>query len=138
MLITEYHPFGWTWTAIYSGYDPENPECQQDEVHCLNEVREDGTLRHFDDIDQDRITALVLQPKEDHLHQYGVLLGDDKRLIFFRRRCRILDLSTGEQYDGPTYHVIGYQRTVDGHNIKHFQYIAEDGTSFISDDPNAV
>lgn len=132
----EYHPFPWYWEAIYDTYNPLQEN--KDTVDSLSEIAPDGSLRYFKDIDQSRLTGFILRPKEVTHPQFAVHLGEGRRLIFFRRRSRVLDMSTGNQQDGVTWHVIGYQITENNTNVKSFQFIAEDGTSFITNDDQAV
>lgn len=120
---------GWMWQAIYN-----------DGTH-LNEINDDKTLNYFKDIDQDRLIAFILRPVRPELPQFAVQLLGDKRLVFFRRRSLISRPSaTGleESQRGQTYHVLGYQTTQNGSNVKGLLFITEDGNSVITDDPNAA
>lgn len=127
--IPENHPDPWYWEAVYS------------DGTSLNEINEDSTLNYFKDIDQARLVAFVLHPILPELCQHGVQINPGKRLIFFRRRSKILDMSTGNVENGIVWHAVGFQETVQGVNRKSIQFITVfngNELSFLTDDDSAV
>jgi len=67
---------------------------------------------------------------------HTVLLPPLARPIFFRRRSIALMSDDERKYS--TIHCIGYQETVHGHNMAVYHFIAEDGSSTITNDYQAV
>lgn len=125
-IVPAEHVDPWYWEAIY------------DDGATLEELEDDGTLHGFREIDQERLVAFILRPLFPHLSQYAVQLNPGKRLIFFRKRRKTLDMNSGEQRDEPPYQCIGYQETVNGKNVKSYVFVNIEGSSLLTDDHNAV
>jgi len=125
-IIPAEHVDNWAWRAFYS------------DGSFLDELEEDGTLHGFREIDQERLVGFILRPLFDHLPQLAVQITPGKRLIFFRKRKKILDMNTGEQSDAPPYQCIGFQETVNGKNTKSYIFVDVDGNSVLTDDHDAV
>lgn len=125
-IVPAEHVDLWYWEAIY------------DDGTTLEELEDDGTLHGFREIDQERLVAFILRPLLPHLPQYAVQLNPGKRLIFFRKRRKTLDMNTGEQRDEPPYQCIGYQETVNGKNVKSYVFVNIEGSSLLTDEMDAV
>jgi hypothetical protein len=125
-IIPTEHVDNWYWEAIYS------------DGTSLEELEDDGTLHGFREINQEKLTGFILRPLHPHLPQFAVQVNPGKRLIFFRKRKKILDMNTGEQYDAPPFQCIGFQETVNGRNVKSYLFVDVDGNSVLTDDHNAV
>lgn len=108
-----------------------------DDGSVLNEV-EGETLHYFRDIDLGRVAGFLLVPTLQGLPQFGMQLDNSKRLIFLRRRSITVNLASGEESVRATWHILGWQSTVEGKNVKFLQYVNQNGNSFLTDDPNAV
>jgi hypothetical protein len=108
-----------------------------DDDSTLDEI--DGeTLHHFRDIDLERVAGFLLIPTLQGLPQFGIQLDASKRLIFLRRRSIVVNPQSGEELGRATWHILGWQSTVEGKNVKFLQYISQNGNAFLTDDPNAV
>ena len=126
------------WRAIYNE-DPNNLE-------YLDEIdKKSGKENPFKDIDIKRIRAMELV-NEKKIPIFKVSLGDDKRIIFTRRKMktqgrRIVERDTKDPKTGQIKKVripvpvnshqmiviIGWQKTVNGTNVKAINYIYPDG-----------
>lgn len=53
------------------------------------------------------------------------LIDNQKRLIYFRRRIKMMNFSTGENRLIKTIYAIGWQKTINGNNIKSITWIDE-------------
>ena len=71
---------------------------------------------------QGLLGALWLVPFKGPLRPVGVSLGPDRRVIFFNRRY--FKPVTGEEW---LVHVIGWQQTVRGRNVKCLLFVFPDG-----------
>ena len=125
-VIPQEHVDNWYWEARFA------------DGTFLEELEDDGTLHGFREIDQERLVGFILRPLFDHLPQFAVQITPGKRLIFFRKRKKILDMNTGEQSDAPPFQCIGFQETVNGTNVKSYLYVAADGSSLLADNHDAV
>jgi len=125
------------WRAIYNE-DPNNLE-------YLDEIDKNGKEVLFQNIDMKRIIAMELV-NEKKIPIFKVALGYDKRIIFRRRKTktqgrRIIERDTKDPKTGQTKKVkipvpvnsnqmiiiIGWQKTVNGTNVKAINYIYPDG-----------
>ena len=130
------------WRAIYST-DPKNPEFL-DELEIMIPGKK-WKEHAFKEIDIKRIIALELI-NEQKIPIFKVVLGDNKRIIFARRKMKTTgrriverknkDPKTGEiktvKFPVPintlqTVIVIGWQKTVEGKNVQAINYIYPDG-----------
>ena len=115
----------WTWVAIY------------DDGTTVCEVDDDGQAVHsLAHVDLARVISFTLLPRRDGLPQAIVTLAPDRgqRLIFTRRRRIVLNPLSGEEVARRTIHLLGWQRTVRGQNLKCVTYWFADGTSISADD----
>src|SRR5688572_8846759 len=95
----------WTWVAHYS------------DGTTFAEY-EDGVSHGFAEVDQSRLVAFQLVPNYPNLPTPHVVVTDQCRVVFFRRR--IHTLTSGYMADDPdasirapdTIHVLGWQQTV--------------------------
>jgi len=125
-VIPTEHVDNWYWSAVYS-----------DNTY-FDEIEDDGTLHNFREIDQERLIGFILRPLHAHLPQFAVQVTPNKRVIFFRKRKKVLNMNTGEQYDAPPFQCIGFQETVNGRNVKSYLFVDVEGNSVLTDDHNAV
>lgn len=132
------HQDAWHWRAHYSS-DPENPEFLDEYDH------ETGKGRGFAQIDQSRLVRFELVSQREGLPNHSLSLLKDSRPIFFRRRHArftdyvLVDEKGNEITPGfPTMTVLGWQRTVNGRNVKAVIFFLEDGSSICADDTDAV
>lgn len=119
----------WTWAVVY----------------------EDGTERFEDElggfgaVDIDRVRTLVVMAREGDAH-YAVHITDGMRPIFFRRVRKLQINDANEpipaQYvraDGTVVEsyvhatVLGWQKTVNGRNVKSLTWLMFDGSVAITD-----
>jgi hypothetical protein len=91
----------------------------------------------FGHIDQPRLVALELVPQWAGLPQPHLAVSEGLRPIFFRRRKINVSSATGEQERLPVITVLGWQRTVNGTNVKSLVAFFEDGSALITDDDGA-
>jgi len=125
------------WRAIYNE-DPNNPE-------YLDEIDQNGKENLFKDIDIKRTKAIELI-NEKKIPIFKVSLGDGKRLIFTRRKMktqgrRVIERESKDPKTGQIKKVkipvpvnsnqmiiiIGWQKNVNGTNVKAINYIYPDG-----------
>lgn len=113
----------WTWIACY------------DDGSSLMEIEPDGTEHGFAEVDLARLSAFVLNPMRDGLPAPIVKIdrASGQRPIFFRRRTIALDPALGTEEKRSTITVLGWQKTVEGKNVKSFVALYEDGSVLISD-----
>ena len=108
------------------------------------EIVEDGT-RGFGSLPQDEILDLIVFDEHDHSTVYSLHLSDDMRPIFFRRKRHLI---ITDESAIPTYYfdgnenlqttilfatVLGWQKTVNGKNVKSMTWIFADGSVAITD-----
>ncbi len=112
-----------TWIACY------------DDGSSLMEIESDGTEHGFAEVDLDRLSAFVLNPMREGLPSPVVKIdrAGGQRPIFFRRRSIALDPETHGEANRSTITVLGWQKTVEGKNVKSFAALYEDGSVLISD-----
>jgi hypothetical protein len=110
------------WRALY---DNEGNE-------VLDEHEIDGTPHTFAEVDQARLLAFVLIPNREGLASHAVHLQPEQRLIFFRR-ARV-------DNTGPCAglvrkaHVIGWQQTIGGRNVKSMIAVFDNGACLLTSD----
>lgn len=123
----------YVWEAVY-GDGETLPEYERD--------GETGkVIQHvFAHIDLERCTALVLHSITPDCKDVSVKIRGEEgmRPIFFRRHQTEFDFQTGETRRLAPIHVLGWQRTVAGHNVAHYTYIFPDGSLLLSDQHDAV
>lgn len=122
----------WVWCALYRDFDPNNPDTY------LPEYEHDGTAHGWADIDQSRLDKFVLYAQRDHLRTHVLQVSETSRPIFFRRRRIELNIATDETQGRSTVHVLGYQRTVRGVNVKFATGFHEDGSVTLTDDLDSL
>jgi len=133
-VIPAEHIDHWMWQAIYN------------DGSTLEEIEDDGTLHGYAEIDQNKLGGLILYPLIPGLPQFAVQLGNGRRLIFYRLRQRIGalgyvasdDIDIVHQHQGPSFQVIGFQRTVNDTNFKSLTYINEEGVSYVTDEDTLI
>jgi len=86
----------------------------------------DGSENLFGDIEQDRLDSFCFISTTGHKIRLDV--KDDMRLICFRRH-KINFIGKGEQIE----YVLGYQKTLDGRNIKAMMIVDELGNVTLVD-----
>lgn len=121
-VIPEEHRDNWYWQALY------------DDGTSIEELEDDGTLHGFQEIDQGRLVGFILRPLYDHLPQHAVQITAGTRLVFFRKRRKVLDLSGGEQRDAPPYQCIGLTRN----DHTSYLFIDVDGNAVLTTERDAV
>jgi hypothetical protein len=133
------HQDAWHWRAHYSALDGQPEEFLDEYDH------ETGKGRGFASIDQSRLVRFELVSQRPHLPNHSLALLKDSRPIFFRRRHArlsdyvLVDDEGNEITPGfPTITVLGWQRTVNGKNVKAVVFFLEDGSSICADDTDAV
>lgn len=115
----------WTWRAHYR------------DGSTLDEFDADGRDHGFADVDQSRLAAFELLPAADGLQRAVLLVTGDLRPIFFRRRTVTVSQS-GESEEPVSIHVLGWQRTVAGQNVKSFTAYYPDGSVLVTDDDREI
>jgi hypothetical protein len=102
---------------------------------------EEGKWSHaFADIESQDVVRFRLIPFRAGLPVHCVALNPDagERLIFFRRyatdQSPVNDQVTGQRQ----YTVVGWQRTVQGENVKTFAFFLEDGRCFLTSNENVI
>ena len=121
--------------------DTHHWRAQYDDGSHLDEHDEDGRGVGFASVDQSCLTALELLPQDGGI-PYRLQLSDDMRPIFFRRRAVTVNPSDGVPEDErvigrKTSTVIGWQRTVEGRNVKSLVVLLPDGSVLLTDDDAA-
>lgn len=109
----------------------------------LDEMKDDGSgqTHGFAAVNQPRLVAFELIPLAPGLPAPTVSVppeDPDFRVIFFRRREITISLASGEE-TAPrgTKHVLGFQRTVRGKNVKFLTVYFGDGSVLVTDDDEA-
>jgi len=92
----------------------------------FNQFNEDGTENLFGDIEQDELDEFSFNSSLGHTIK--LKLKDDMRLICFRRHS----MNFMGQNDKIQY-VLGYQKTLDGKNVKTMMFIDDEGNVLLSD-----
>ena len=124
------HTDAWTWVA------------ESADGTTVAEMDGDGYDMHgMADVDVTRVVRFHLVPCQPGFLPAPTVeldLARGQRVIFTRRRRLTLDLGTGATTDRRTVHLLGYQETVNGTNVKHLTYWFEDGSCLLSSDDQAV
>ena len=121
--------------------DGHHWRAQYDDGSHLDEHDADGRGVGFASVDQSRLVALELLPQSGGI-PYRLQLGEGMRPIFFRRRAVTVNPSDGvpedeRVIDRKTSTVIGWQRTVEGRNVKSLVVLLPDGSVLLTDDDAA-
>jgi hypothetical protein len=120
------HTMPWTWRAIYGNGT------------YIDEMDDEGFDVHgAKDVWWDRVVLFQLIPCRPGLVSptVHVDLERGQRVIYFRRMQAEINLMAGTVSEGHLLaHVIGYQETVEGVNIKHLTYWYENGSCLITSD----
>jgi hypothetical protein len=136
--------FNITPGSLPEGIEKIHP--QHDDIFCWQVIYSDGStllevegdvLHHFSDIDLKRVAGFILLPLIEGISQHAVQLDGEKRLIFVRRRPISYNPNNGE-VSWTVWHIMGYQQTINGKNVKSLTYVAMNGDSFMSDDDNVA
>jgi hypothetical protein len=122
-------PRSWKWAVIYK----DGSEYVEEENVGF------GTINLAE------VQTLVVFDEHNHTTQFAIALKDDMRPIFFRRRrqLQLNDPNTvpvgyvhenGELKDNYIFAtVLGWQKTVNGKNVKSFIWLMHDGSVAITD-----
>jgi len=122
------------WRAIYNE-DPDNPE-------FLSEIDKNGKEHPFKEIDKDRLVAFQIVNAQN-VAVCQVRLGEGKRLIFARRNLmttgrRIIQQGEAKVPVPVKAHqkiiILGWQKTVNGTNVKAIFYLLPDGRIEMDDE----
>lgn len=121
------HADAWWWVATY---DDGTNVSEVDENLC--------SVHAMADVDVSRVIAFTLIPTrpESGLPCPTVELepATGQRVIFTRRRSITIDPNgPGREVGRKTVHLLGWQRTVNGKNVKAVAYWFEDGSCLFSD-----
>lgn len=117
----------WHWRGYYR------------DGETIDEYDEAGRSRGFAAVDQSRLVAFQLIPQQSGLPTPHVVITDDCRPVFFRRRTHTASLTTGEETQPvETIHVIGWQRTVRGVNVQSLMALYSDGSVALVDDQAVI
>jgi hypothetical protein len=114
----------WTWVAEYA------------DGTTIFEMDDAGYDVHgLKDVDLSRVVRFTLIPLREGLPTPTVQLdqASGQRLIFTRRRRIEVNPASEEVVDRSTTHLLGWQRTVEGRNVKGVTYWFEDGSCLVSD-----
>lgn len=103
-----------------------------------SEIDETGASRGFASVEMDRVVALEWMPESDSHAGSFVRVPSDARPILFRRRRIDVNAETGEQSKHDAIHVLGWQQTIDGRNVKVFVALYADGSVLVTDDNDAI
>lgn len=108
----------WEWAVIY----------EDDSEHF------ESDLGGFEKVEQDRVKALIVFD-EGTGQQYVTYIHGDQRPIFFRRSRRTVNPNTEEEVVSPWLFatVFGWQKTVNGANVKSLTWLLFDGSVVLSD-----
>lgn len=114
----------WLWKAWYS-----------DDTY-LDEYDETGQSRSFASIDQSRCVAIELCSQQIGVQDIVLAIPVDARPIFFRRRSHVgsVDADGFHETTRLTSTVVGFQKTINGRNVKALTVFMHDGSVFITDD----
>ncbi len=108
------------WRAVYyEGSMAEQYDAQGDKV-----------IRGYEDIDRQRLMAFEIREKITKALVHRVYMGPDKRLIWRMRH----DRSSKDNFAGDTIvHLVGWQKTVEGHNVQAITCVFPDGHTELID-----
>lgn len=115
----------WTWVATYF------------DGRILDEC---GPEHHvFADIDQDNLSTLAWEPRDDSLPMVCVQVGPGSLPILFRRRLLTVDFSgAGEPQPPNVVHCVGTIRAVGNETVGSYTFVFENGSVLVSDNLQAV
>ena len=102
----------------------------------IDEYDESGNARGFASVDVLRLVAFELVAIQPGLQSLHIVVTQECRPIFFRRRAITLDMDTGTQVHSAIT-VLGFQKTLEGRNFKSFMAVFPDGSIMLTDDPNS-
>jgi hypothetical protein len=100
----------------------------------ISQLQPDGTEIAFSKEFEQSPFIFSWVPISRDLPVVKVLIDKDKRLIYFRRRIGKLDLSRGTQELTKTIYALGWQRTVNGTNVKSINWIDGNTGSLVNCD----
>jgi hypothetical protein len=117
----------WNWRAHY------NDGTKLDEW-------ENNTEHGWKDVDLDRLVAFELIPDYDclHLPRPTLSITPTMRPIFFRRNRVEIDPNGGNEVGRIVVPCLGWQKTIEGVNVKSFTFYFEDGSVVVTDDDKDV
>lgn len=119
----------WTWTVLY-----------QDGTE-LTEEQAGG----FGNVEIERVRVLVVSDRNDPKTQFAVHISEGMRPIFFRRKRQLTIndpsavpieyfMADGELCTTITFAtVLGWQKTLNGRNVKSLTWLMHDGSVAITD-----
>ena len=90
-------------------------------------------LGTFANVDTERVTRLDVFLKEHPPYMYSVKLHDGMRPIVFQRSKQVIDLDTGNQWNEYICTCFGWQKTVEGKNVKSLTWLFPDGSVAVTD-----
>jgi hypothetical protein len=120
----------WLWRAHYTD-------------GTMLDEHEGDKIHGWKDVDLDRLAAFELVP-QDVDGEYSILpqpllkVTPTMRPIFFRRNVVIVDPHTYEEKDRIILPCLGWQKTVEGVNVKSFTFYYEDGSIVVTDDDKDI
>jgi hypothetical protein len=102
----------------------------------------DGTAETEDvlggwaNVQQDKLVGIQLLPNRSGLHQHVVYVNtqEGQRGIVLRKRIATVDPLAQQEIGGrQTIHCIGWQKTVEGTNVKSMLWVFDDGSTILTD-----
>ncbi len=115
-------PDAFSWIAYYA------------DGSSLCETDADGKVIHtMAEIDQKSLRAFALTPIRDGLSSIVVAFTGRQRLIFFRRSGVPVPGDASCGHDQPAFTAVGWQKAVNGRNVKAIWWVFDDGSAILSD-----
>ncbi len=119
----------WIWLEVYEDGKKGYVIIPQ---YFLNEKGE-LIKRSFREIDQDKLIGFQMMSKDKKVFTFNITKDDNFRLIHFYRNIQTFEMNTGRVLHSSRYPIQGYQKTVNGKNVKVMVKFFNDGSFELSD-----